>query len=339
MREINITGGGLAGLALARLLRRESLAVTVVEAGAYPRHRVCGEFINGLSEGEIDALELKGVVAGQPRHRETVWYCGDRLAGRRELPTPAIGISRWKLDADMAADLVARGGVLKCGERGAVDAAAEGHVLTCGRRRGPARWLGLKAHYTDLQMFCGLEMHLGNGGYAGLTAVEGGRVNVCALLPAAAAARVGAASALPAALRRVGLDALARRLENAQVDDASVTGISHLSLGWDRTGSGGSLTLGDRAAVIPPFTGNGMSMAMQSALCAAPFLTAWAFGEMPWPDVVRRTREAIRRRFARRMSLAPKVQPFLIAPGLRRLSPLLLRSGVLPFEWLFHRLR
>jgi menaquinone-9 beta-reductase len=340
MREITIIGGGLTGLALGRLLRRAAVPVTVLEAGDYPRHRVCGEFINGLSAEEFQELGLSEITAGHPQHRKSAWYAGGRCAARRELPEAATGISRWKLDAALAEDFRAQGGTLLCGERADVEPTAqEGRVMACGRRRSEARWLGLKAHYTGLALSAGLEMHLGRGGYAGLTEVEDGRVNVCALLPAGAAPRTAAGGALPASLRAIGLGALAERLETARVDKASVTGISHFVQGWQRRESGESLSLGDRAAIIPPFTGNGMSMALQSALCAAPFLTRWAAGDLPWAAAVAAARKAMLHRFARRMSLAPRVQGLMLSRALGWLPPLLLRSGLLPFRTLFRQLR
>jgi len=47
-RSVEVVGGGLAGLSLGLALRRRGVPVTVWEAGHYPRHRVCGEFITGL---------------------------------------------------------------------------------------------------------------------------------------------------------------------------------------------------------------------------------------------------------------------------------------------------
>ena len=49
-RGVEIVGGGLAGLSLGLALRRAGVPVTLHEAGEYPRHRVCGEFIAGLDE-------------------------------------------------------------------------------------------------------------------------------------------------------------------------------------------------------------------------------------------------------------------------------------------------
>ena len=50
MKAINIIGGGLAGLSLGICLRRKDIPVAVHEKGSYPRHKVCGEFISGVTQ-------------------------------------------------------------------------------------------------------------------------------------------------------------------------------------------------------------------------------------------------------------------------------------------------
>src|SRR6478672_9182700 len=96
--EITISGGGLAGLSLAAALRLHKVPVTVREAGTYPRHRVCGEFISGVSEETLQALGIADLFADAHRHRSLAWYEGARLIHQDQFNDPALGISRYLLD-------------------------------------------------------------------------------------------------------------------------------------------------------------------------------------------------------------------------------------------------
>ena len=58
MKPITIVGGGLAGLTLGIGLRQRGVPVSVIEAGQYPRHRVCGEFISGRGQETLTRLGL-----------------------------------------------------------------------------------------------------------------------------------------------------------------------------------------------------------------------------------------------------------------------------------------
>ncbi len=338
---LQITGGGLAGLGLGLLLQRTGIPVRLHEAGSYPRHRVCGEFISGLSPQEWEALGLADVIKERPRHTETAWFGRDgRLFARPLLPEPAVAISRYALDAAMAQKLRLAGGDVR--EKSRVATSGEGWVSAHGRQREPlvSPWMGLKTHYLDLPLEAGLEMHTGDGGYVGLTDLGHGRVNVCALLPSYAGEGGDRATLLPRRLRAIGLRALATRLEHAVPDSASVTGVTHFRLGWQRglprpTG----LYLGDHVAIIPPFTGNGMTMALQSALVCAPYLQRWSAGDLSWEQTCRDSTAAIAARFRRRLRWASCLHPFLLTTMGQRALRAMAACGLLPFDWLYRRLR
>src|SRR3954469_12996095 len=74
---VEIIGGGLAGLSLGLALRRQGVPVVLHEAGDYPRHRVCGEFITGLADATIDRLGLRPALADALRHHEVAWTIGN----------------------------------------------------------------------------------------------------------------------------------------------------------------------------------------------------------------------------------------------------------------------
>ena len=145
-RPIEIIGGGLAGLSLGLALIREDIPVRVIEAGQYPRHRVCGEFITGLTQATIQRLGLAPFLRDALKHDQVAWYMRDQPVRTQRLPSPALGLSRYVLDARIAAAFVKEGGTLETGKRIAAVGPAEGRVIATGRRRGRSPWIGLKIH-------------------------------------------------------------------------------------------------------------------------------------------------------------------------------------------------
>ena len=125
----------MAGLALGFALRREGIPVRVYEAGIYPRHRLCGEFISGAGPAEFVRLGLTDVLNESEVLTDAVWFRGDRVLLRRPLPEPARGISRWRLDAAMAARLTETGGEVICEKRVSSCSRKDG----CWRRAVPGR--------------------------------------------------------------------------------------------------------------------------------------------------------------------------------------------------------
>ena len=90
LKPITIVGGGLAGLTLGIGLRQQGIPVTVWEAGHYPRHRVCGEFISGRGQDVLARLGLLESFsqAGAVCARTAAFYLGRRGSPVRPLATP-----------------------------------------------------------------------------------------------------------------------------------------------------------------------------------------------------------------------------------------------------------
>lgn len=341
-KAVTIAGGGLAGLSLGVALRGRGVPVSLFEAGRYPRHRVCGEFISGVRREELEELGIANLMEDAPRHVRTVWFEGEDELLRAELPVPAIGMSRFCLDQRLVGRLEELGGKVETGSRvkPLVDVVGEGVVLATGRPRRESAWLGLKAHYQGLELTAGLEVHLSGSGYVGLTPVEGGRVNVCGLFHRQGSLEGGERRLLlPRAMREVGLSDLAERLEQATVDLDSIKGVNQFLLGWQPRARTDELRIGDQAAMIPPFTGNGMSMAFQSALDAVEPLVRWSEGELRWEAAVKEVRRRHRRRFAGRLRWSWLLHGLLLSGSARQVSLGLVRQGWLPFEAVYRRLR
>jgi 2-polyprenyl-6-methoxyphenol hydroxylase-like FAD-dependent oxidoreductase len=72
--SVTIVGGGLAGLMLGIGLRQRGVPVTVWEAGRYPRHRACGEFISAGGHLLLDASS-EGGGFHNPVLPESLCFC------------------------------------------------------------------------------------------------------------------------------------------------------------------------------------------------------------------------------------------------------------------------
>ncbi len=336
-KEVTIAGGGLAGLSLAVALRARGVPVTVLEAGCYPRHRVCGEFISGVSMETLDALGIRDLFSDVRSHRTLCWHEAGRVLHCDTLPEPALGISRFVLDARLRQRVETLGGVVKTGVR-AKPVSAEGQVWAAGRRPRPGRWIGLKAHLRGLPMKADLEMHSGRNGYAGLAGVEDGWVNACGLFRIDRSLASGGSDLLPAYLEAGGCRQLAQLVRAAEWRENSFCAVAGFKLGRQEP-IPGVLCVGDAESMIPPFTGNGMSMAFQAAETACGPLLAWAAGELAWQAAVNRVRTALARRFRRRLAMAQVLHRVLLDASGRALVHELSSARLLPFKPMLHLVR
>jgi len=339
MNTVTIAGGGLAGLSLGIALRNRDVPVRLVEASNYPRHRVCGEFISGVTEGELQSLGIADLFNDAQRHRSTSWNEGDHEFLRASLPEDARGLSRYRLDALLAERFTALGGELITGQRHS--GSGEGVVLATGRPRRESKWIGLKAHYETLDLAADLEIHMGRGAYVGMTCVENDRVNVCGLFRRKQPV-TGADSReqmLPLALDEAAMPGVAARLRVARVDAASIKGVNQFFLGWQRRADEGEVRIGDTASIIPPFTGNGMSMAFQSALLAAEPLVDWSRGKATWRETAAQIRDGQSRQFASRLRWSWVLHGLLLTQTSRRLCTWVVRKNIVSFDTLYRKVR
>ena len=148
----------------------------------------------------------------------------------------------------------------------------------------------------------------------------------------------GGRQALAQAVQEAGLPELANRLRAARVDTASLKGVNRFHLGW-QTHRDEAVRIGDAAVMIPPFTGNGMTMALQSALSAVKPLTRWSAGGHSWSTtsaVIRRTQRSM---FTTRLLWARALQWLLMKPAGRRLCAAVITKQWVSFETLCRKVR
>ena len=360
-KPITIIGGGLAGLTLGIGLRQRGIPVTIWEAGAYPRHRVCGEFISGRGEAVLGRMGLLELLRGAraTSARTAAFYLDRKASPVHVLPAPAICLARFALDALLAQRFRDLGGELRENARW-LEArtpitrqpdspntprppqAPEGVVRASGRRlqlrESGRQWFGLKIHAHNVPLAADLEVHCTPSGYVGLCRLPKDTVNICGIFRSPAAAQSGARSGL-ALLRGRESSALGQRLAAAEFVTTSFCSVAGMSLRPLRATGRGEFCIGDALTMIPPVTGNGMSMAFEAAELAIEPVAAYSQGQLTWTAARRSVAEACDLRFACRLAWAKWLQWLLCNPVLQATcGARLLHSGAL-WRTLFTRTR
>lgn len=335
MRELTLAGAGLAGLALANSLSRAGVPTTLHEAHTLPRHRVCGEFICGRGAQALHQLDLGSSLEGAKQHRSVLWFRQNRPIFRCTLPAPAFGISRYLLDQRLADSFREAGGNYIEKSRLQTDAPSPGTVICSGRQAEVSDWIGLKFHLSDFQTQSDLELHLGTNSYLGLSAIEDKRVNVCGLFKRRPELKAHKSELALHYLHASGLHGIAKRLESATIDPNSHVGVAGIAFSAGQNNHSCQLRLGDADSVIPPFTGNGMSIALESAAIAHPILLEYANGHLDWGTSVQRIQAQLHESFKTRLRCAKAIHPWLHHPNRQHILAIIARLKLLPFQTLY----
>ncbi len=295
-----IIGGGPAGSAAAIALAQGGAKPLLLEASRETGDAICGGFISWRTLQSITSLGVSASeLAGQPVSRVRLF--AGKAQAEASLPAGAIGISRRRLDSLLLNRAVEAGAAV---ERGVSVRALEGqNVLALkdgatlqsdslfiatgkhelrglGRERHEAPTLGLRyrlpPHPALTRMINdAIELHLFDGGYAGLMLQEDGSANLCM---AVRKDRLSAADGNPEQLlARLAAEgpALGERLAFLGAA-ASGDAISAIPYGWIAPSTvAGQFRLGDQAACIPSLAGEGNGLALASGMRAA---AAWLAG-------------------------------------------------------------
>jgi len=298
--EVAVIGGGLAGASFAALLAEAGRDVLVIEREAGPHDKVCGEFLSReamlyLAVLGVDLAALGAVPIG------SLGLSAGRASVVSRLPFPAMSLSRRALDEAVLVRAATAGARILRGQK-VTGAAPSGQgmrlhladgaeieaataILATGKHdlRGHARPPGQQNELVGFKMMFRLAPHqataLGGrvelmlfaGGYAGLQPVERGRANLCLVVQRDRFAAIG--RSWPALLAAIGAEtpALAMWLKGSSPIWAKPITIAGLPYGMvvRAPDADGLWRLGDQAAVIPSFSGDGMSIALHSARLAA----------------------------------------------------------------------
>jgi flavin-dependent dehydrogenase len=337
---VKIHGAGLAGMGLALLLSRRGVPVQVLDRSSGPQHRVCGEFLRGLNAEMIRTLDLQSILHDSPRHRTVGWWFKDELLTSFSLPDAVHAVGRPRLERHLQQKCEEAGVSFSYGSSALPD--PTGSVMATGRKRNPrSPWFGFKIHVQNVSLSTDLEMHLSSCGYVGLSRIEEGWVNVSGLFRASETSSEGrskngtpsgrALHRMQKILHSTGFKSLSVRLEGAVEDPESLKSVAGITFGKQENREG-SCVIGDAFAFIPPFTGSGMTMALQGAMISAESLEAYSRGLHSWESVCTKIRRNLQRQFSKKLVIAQGFHRLLSEPLFQPLLAKWARSGYLPVQ-------
>jgi menaquinone-9 beta-reductase len=306
--DLGIIGGGPAGAMAAIEAARSGLRVVLWESGAFPRDKVCGEF---LSPECIPLLEqfIPVALSRAAVIRRAEFHSKKGRSHSVVFRKPGAGLSRWILDDALWRAAANAGAVChenervtrvnKClgfaGDRdpgwevtsaGANSVDARKLLLACGRwwkvdglqspavsRTRPQRqgeWVGAKAHFAGIEPRDAVEMYFFQGGYCGLAPVEGGLYNACFLVrrPLARLGRGGGNMDFLSWINNIAQHPGLTARLRRGVQASVTIATAPVCPARRKPVVAGALAVGDTAGFLDPFTGDGISIALYSGQLA-----------------------------------------------------------------------
>lgn len=345
--RLAVVGAGAGGASLALRLARSGFEVTVIESRAFPRAKVCGEFISPAATTDLESVLSPGELraAGATRIDTLVL----ELPGRERvwaMPQPAWALSRRSLDVlllDKARDAGACvlqpervGAVAYHGDRVAIELASgasleadlivhadgSGRLDPAGATPSAKRLVGLKCHARPTKPIRGIRMRSAPGVYCGAIGVEEGLATfaMCAT-PAALARHNGDRDALLA-------DVWPAFTPDQREGDWMACGVArsrYIAPGHPR-----SFRIGNAAAAVDPVGGEGIGLALWSAARLAELLDM----RIGHAEAQHRLQSLYRRRLRTRRPACRAAAELLLRPAIvRALWPVLALPSLTIRPW------
>jgi flavin-dependent dehydrogenase len=349
--DLAIIGAGPAGSSAAITAARLGARVILLEARDFPRHKVCGEFVSA------EALDvLAGLLRDVPSSNSLFDAAPviDRtrlLLGMRVVEAPvspaAFSITRYDLDALLwkaaqAAGVEARANcevLASAGDgpfqmqtssekftaKAAIVAAGRWSQFTFDRTVPPGpKWMGLKAHFCEVNPPSSTDLYFFENGYCGVQPVAKDVVNACAMVRSDTATSLQEVFGLHPALAK-----------RAAGWNGATPAVSTAPLIYrpPRPVGGNVVFVGDAAAFIDPFAGDGISIALRSGQAAGQYVGKFLAGKMTLAESVAAYQREYFRQFTPLLIAASQVRSLLSLPRLAKAAAfeLLRFPGVMLF--------
>lgn len=291
--DVVIIGGGLSGLVSAILLQRQGLNVALIEKKQYPFHRVCGEYV---SNEVVSFLKRNDIYPDSISASSLNEFVLTSIKGKKAtvpLEMGGFGISRYEFDHFLYTSAKKEGLTILCdkvneinfiqiedaftvdlnsiesitskivigafGKRSNIDRNMERNFF-----KKPSPYIGVKYHIKYDQSINQVALHNFEGGYCGINAIEGGKMNLCYLGERSALKKYGSIPEMEKAILHKN-PYLKSIFESAEFLWEKPEVINEISFETKQPVEDHILMCGDAAGMITPLCGNGMAMAIQSA--------------------------------------------------------------------------
>jgi flavin-dependent dehydrogenase len=349
--DVAVIGAGPAGSSAAIAAARFGAKVVLCEAGEFPRHKVCGEYVSAESLDILRDLlqsvpDADRILRAAPIIDQVRLLLDESTVTARVAP-PALSLPRYELDfllwqAAKQAGVQTRS---NCEVRavheespfqldtssGVLEASAV--IVAPGRWSrftprvpipdGP-KWIGLKAHYRESQPPRSTDLYFFQHGYCGVQPVAGDIVNACAMVRSDRATSLEEAFLLHAGLaeRRCAWQAIMEPVTTAP-----------LIYRTPRPVNGQLIFIGDAAAFIDPFVGDGISIALRTGRLAAAALKPFLRGSIRLADAVSNYQANYNKQIVPLIAAASRIRALLSWPKPAQLAAfeLLRLPGVMPY--------
>ncbi len=302
--NVIIIGGGLAGLSSAIHLSKEDIRVLVIEKNAYPKHKVCGEYISNevlpyLHYLEIDVFKL----GAQKINKFELSTPKSKLI--KALPLGGFGISRFALDNALAKKAMQNGAIIiqdsvidiqflndafsiqtknktfhskivigAYGKRSSLDIKMDRSFI---KQKSP--FLAVKMHAKGNFPKDLVALHNFKGGYCGVSKVENDIINLCYITNFEAFKKFKDIDEFQEEVLFKN-NYLKSIFKNSQPVFETPLTISQISFSNKSPIENHIIMCGDTAGMIHPLCGNGMSMAIRSAQMASQLIINYLQGKI-----------------------------------------------------------
>ncbi len=305
--SIIIIGGGLGGLVSALHLSQRGLDVTLIEKYAYPRHKVCGEYISNEVLPYLKSLDFDPFDFGAKDITDFTLSTPRSRSISTTLPLGGFSISRYCIDSELAKKVVAQGTKLIQATVQKIDFIEDEFIVSTNKNESfkanlvigsfgkrsnldikmerdfikkPSPFLGVKAHYKGEFPEEAVGLHNFDGGYCGVSKVENDHINICYIADFKSFKKFKNIDEFQEKVLSKN-KFLKSAFENFELVFEKPLTISQVSFAAKNPVENHILMCGDSAGMIHPLAGNGMGMAIRSAQMVSELILDFENGVLP----------------------------------------------------------